>query len=207
MESFFYTNSDGFGGSDFASVTITVTVDPLNGNLVANPDSFTVAKGTTVNLDVLANDNILPASGAALTIISVGAPDHGGLVGLNGIGANNSLTYTPNSANAFPLIETLTYVVSGGGIARATGTVSILVIDRANTLTANDDTFAVIANGANYPLDVLERVYRTNRRMPTELLAIAAEAETGDAGIAEGQRGGAAPSLAHTPCSNPVAVE
>src|SRR5262249_21951397 len=54
VETFYYTNADGFGGFDFGKVTITVTVDPLNGNLVANNDWFTVAKGTTNTLDVLA---------------------------------------------------------------------------------------------------------------------------------------------------------
>src|SRR5205823_4180643 len=123
-----YFVADGLGGTDFATVTVTVTVDPLNGNLVANGDSFTVAKGTIVTLDVLANDNILPASGAALTIVGVSTPDKGGSVSINGGAANNTLTYTPNSANTFPLTETFTYIASGGGIARATGTVSVLLI-------------------------------------------------------------------------------
>ena len=67
-ETFNYTISDGQGGSDTALVTVTTSGSAPK----ANPDSFTVAKGTIANLDVLANDTILPATGAALTITSVG---------------------------------------------------------------------------------------------------------------------------------------
>src|SRR5262249_55144039 len=132
VETFTYVISDGLGGTDFANVAVTVNVDALNGNLIANADRFTVAKGTTVNLDVLANDTVRPASGGPLTIIGVDTADHGGLVSINGGGPNNSLTYAPNSTNVFPFTETFTYVINGGGIARATGTVSVAAIDRAN---------------------------------------------------------------------------
>jgi VCBS repeat-containing protein len=155
VETFFYTNADGLGGFDFASVTVAVTVDPLNGNLVANADSFTVARGTSVNLDVLANDNTLPGLGSTLTIVSVNSTNQGSSVSILGGGPNNLISYTPNPSNTFPAIENFTYVISGGGAARATGTVAVTVIDRANAITANDDTFTVAASSANYPLDVL----------------------------------------------------
>jgi hypothetical protein len=155
VETFTYFISDGLGGSDFANVSVTANLDIRNGNLVANPDAFTVVKGTTVNLDVLANDNILPAAGSQLTILS--APhfgDHSGTISVNGTGPGNSLTYTPGTNSNFPFKENFTYVITGGGIAVSTGTVSVLVV-MTNTLPSNQDTFTVIANGANYFFDVL----------------------------------------------------
>jgi len=118
-------------------------------------ESFTVAKETTVNLDVLANDNILPAAGATLTIVSGRRPRSRGVVGLNGIGANNFLTYTPNSANSFPANRDICYVVSGGGIARATGTVSILVLIAPTPSPPMMTPSRRSPTAANYPLDVL----------------------------------------------------
>ncbi len=155
VEDFTYMIADGLGGSDTANVSIVVTVDAINGHLAANPDSFTVAKGTTVNLDVLANDNILPASGTVLTITGVSVPDHGGAAAISGAGPDNTVTYTPNPANSAPYTENFTYEVSGGGAAQATGTVAVTVMDRSNTLTANDDTFTVLVGGGTSALDVL----------------------------------------------------
>jgi VCBS repeat-containing protein len=150
-ETFTYTISDGQGGTDTANVTVSV-----RGNIL-NPvtDSFIVAKGTTASLDVLANDNILPASGAALSIVSVGTTDKGGTAVVGGPGPNNLIAYTPSSTNTFPFTETFTYVVSAAGTLSATGTVVVTVIDRTNTLTANDDNFTVITGGANNVLNVL----------------------------------------------------
>src|SRR5262249_11438747 len=57
-ETFSYAIADGQGGTDTAKVTVLVSLDAINANLIANTDSFTVARGTTTILDVLANDNI-----------------------------------------------------------------------------------------------------------------------------------------------------
>ena len=51
---------------------------------------------------------------------------------------------------------------------------------------------------------VPERIDRADRRVPTKLLAIAAEPEPG---VAEGQRGGSAAPVADAPCGHAVAVE
>ncbi len=150
-DGFSYTISDGLGGTDFANVGISIVGSAPK----ANPDWFTVAKGTTANLNVLANDAILPASPASLSILSLGTPNHGGVVSLNGIGPSNLVTYTPGLTNTTPYVETFTYVLSAGGTLTATGTVSVTVIDRSNRLTANDDSFTVIGGSGNNSLDVL----------------------------------------------------
>ncbi len=148
-ETFTYTISDGQGGSDDA--TVTVQVSALS--LTANADAFTVARGTSVNLDVLANDSSVPAAGG-LTISALGTPDKGGIILFNGVGAGNQIHYTPTSTNTSPYIETFTYQVSAGGQV-ATGTVTVTVIDRSSTLTANDDTFTALAGTGTAVFDVI----------------------------------------------------
>lgn len=148
-ETFNYTITDGQGGTDTA--TVTVQVSALS--LTANADAFTVARGTTVTLNVLANDSAVPAA-SGFTITGLGTPDKGGLITLNGTGANNQITYTPTSTNASPYIETFTYQVSVGG-QTATGTVTVTIIDRTSTLTANDDTFTALAGTGTTTFDVL----------------------------------------------------
>jgi hypothetical protein len=66
-----YTISDDLGNVDGAFLTVRVTVNQLNGNLQANADHFTVAVGESPALDALANDNIIPATGASLTITRI----------------------------------------------------------------------------------------------------------------------------------------
>lgn len=149
-ETFTYTIADGLGGSDTAQVTVTTTGSVPK----ANADSFTVAQGSTANLDVLANDAILPPTGAALTITGVGSPNNGGNVSLNGTGPNNLISYTPNPSNACPFTETFSYQISGANV-QATGIVTVTVINRTNTLPQNDDSFVVLAGGGNNVLDVL----------------------------------------------------
>ncbi len=153
VDTFIYSISDGQGGTDTAQVTVLVSINAVNVNLVANPDSFTVSRGTTVNLNVLANDNIRPASGGTLTIFNVGTPSNGGAAALFGSDLNNSIVYTPNPTNAVPYTETFSYRISGGGPIQATGVVTVTVV--TNVLTANDDNFTILAESGNTILDVL----------------------------------------------------
>ena len=150
-DSFRYTNSDGLGGGDWANVTVTVT----GSTLYANADSFTVAKGTTNVFNVLANDLILPASGANISITGIGTTSNGGTVSLNGTGPNNAINYSPNPSNSAPN-ETFTYTITSGDLS-ATGLVTVAIIDRSrsNSPVVNNDNFTVIAGSANNPLDVL----------------------------------------------------
>ncbi len=156
VESFQYGIEDGQGGHDTATVHVKITVPVLNGNLVANTDRFTVARGTSPILDLLANDNILPSGGDVLTITAVGSTDRSGTAILAAAGPNNAVGYTPDTnATAFPYTETFAYTVSGGGIALATGTVLVTVVNRQGILPVNDDVFTVIAGGSSSTLDVL----------------------------------------------------
>jgi hypothetical protein len=148
-ETFTYTVTDGLGGTDQATVTATMTANTL----YANADAFAVAKGTTNVLNVLANDLLIPASVANISITALGTPSQGGTVSLNGVGPNNAVNYTPNLTN-FATSDSFSYVITSGTLT-ATGVVSVAILDRATVLTANNDHFTVIAGSGNSSFDLL----------------------------------------------------
>lgn len=151
-EVFTYTVEDEVGNRDSALVTARVTVMQLNGNLQANADAFTVAVGQAPLLNVLANDDLLPASSATLSITRIASPaTHGGSVAIEG----TRIRYTPAGGGA-PYRETFSYEISAGGTARAIASVTIDVVDRTNTLNVRDDYFSVPSGSANNNLNVLE---------------------------------------------------
>ncbi|MDR3457978.1 MAG: Ig-like domain-containing protein [Verrucomicrobiae bacterium] len=151
-ETFSYMNSDGLGGGDHATVTVTVA----GSTLYAVADAFTVAKGTTNVLNLLANDVIIPATGANISITGFSPPAQGGTLSFNGTGPNNAVNYTPNPAVSAPYADTFTYTITSGSLT-ATGQVTVTVVDRANALSlaAGNDRFTVIAGSGNNVLDVL----------------------------------------------------
>lgn len=152
-EVFTYTIADEEGNIDQALVTVRVTVDQLNGNLQANTDHFTVAKGQTALLDVLANDNLLPESGASLTITRILAPSN--ILARVSL-AGGQLQYTPDSSfTAYPTNESFSYEISGGGTARAIASVTVVVVNREGKLDVRDDAFSLLADSLDNPLDVL----------------------------------------------------
>src|SRR5262249_10308065 len=102
-------------------------------------------------LDVLANDNVIPAGGASLTITRiVSQPNHDSVVL-----AENQLTYVQDFAGPYPYTTTFQYEISGGGSARAIATATVRVADRRLTLPIRPDTFSVQEGSANNPFDVL----------------------------------------------------
>lgn len=149
-----YTIEDDLGNRDTAKVTARVTIDRLNGNLRANDDTFTVAKGQAPLLDVLANDAIIPVSGNPLAITGIAtAPDAGG----QALVEDGKVRYTPDvSAVVFPYTETFSYTMSGGGTATATATATVLVLDRSDLLNVRDDSFSVPAGSTDILLNVLQ---------------------------------------------------
>ncbi|MEE4236019.1 MAG: tandem-95 repeat protein, partial [Anderseniella sp.] len=114
--SFTYTVSDGQGGSDTA--TVSVTVIAVNDAPVANDDSATTTEGAAVTIDVLANDTDVDRD--TLTIAGVAQ-------GTNGSVVNNTtlVTYTPKSG--FTGTDSFTYAISDGQGGSATATVTVTV--------------------------------------------------------------------------------
>ncbi len=124
-DTFTYTVADGDGGSDTASVTITV--NPVNDDPAAQDDLFVAPENSVNNvLDVRDNDTDAPDSGETLTIVALGTPDQGGSATTDGA----TVVYTPVSG--FAGTETFTYTIDDGNGGSDTATVTVVV----------DDTFA-----------------------------------------------------------------
>ena len=130
-DSFTYTVSDGNGGSDTATVSITVT--NVNDPPDAVNDSATMAEDSGANaINVLANDTFVPDAGETLTIVAV-TQGANGSVAITGGGTG--VTYTPN-ANFFGT-DSFTYTISDGNGGNDTATVSITVTPVNDAPVAN----------------------------------------------------------------------
>ncbi|MBX2862582.1 MAG: tandem-95 repeat protein, partial [Leptolyngbyaceae cyanobacterium MAG.088] len=139
-DSFSYTVSDGNGGTDTA--TVSVTVNGVNDVPVANDDTATTEQNTAVQVQVLANDTDVDSD--ALTILSVSAGNNGS----TSI-ENNQILYTPNAD--FVGTDSFTYEISDGNGGTDTATVSVTVTaenDVNNVPVANDDTATTEQNTA-----------------------------------------------------------
>jgi len=120
-DSFTYTISDGNGGTDTA--TVSITVDPVNDDPTANNDSFSVDEDSGANtLDVLDNDTCAPDTGETLTITGVTQGTHGA-VAITHSGAD--LTYDPDTD--YSGADSFTYTISDGNGGTDTATVSMTV--------------------------------------------------------------------------------
>jgi subtilisin family serine protease len=115
--SFQYTISDGHGGSDSASVAVTIT--PVNDPPTAANDSATTTAPNPVTISVLANDTDI--DGGALAIASVSDPPHGTAVA----NANGTITYTPDAGYSGP--DAFGYTATDGAAISNVATVSITV--------------------------------------------------------------------------------
>ncbi|MGW6131064.1 beta strand repeat-containing protein [Cellulomonas sp. NPDC055163] len=139
-DSFTYVVEDPRGGSDTATVTLTVT----NNAPVANDDTYTVAAGANVSLALGTNDT--DAEGDVLTATLVTGPSHG-TVTLN---ADGTGTYTPAAGYTGP--DSFQYRVTDAlGATSAPATVQIAV---NGAPVAVDDT-ASTATDTAVDIDVL----------------------------------------------------
>lgn len=119
-DSFTYTISDGRGGSDTATVNVTVVNHPP----VANADTYTVNQDTLLNPaapGVLANDS--DADSDPLTANLVTSATHGTLA----LASNGSFTYTGNAH--FTGTDSFTYRANDGDANSNVATVTINVLD------------------------------------------------------------------------------
>ena len=111
-----YTISDGNGGSDTA--TVIVTVNPVNDAPVAVNDAASVNEDASVSIDVLANDTDI--DGGTLSVTAAAASN-----GTVSIKPDGSLDYSPN-AN-FNGTDTISYTISDGNGGSDTATVIVTV--------------------------------------------------------------------------------
>lgn len=114
-----YTADDGNGNA--TPGTVTVTVNPVNDDPVAGPDSGTTGFETPVTIDVLANDS--DVDGDTLTVASA-TPGTNGSTTVN---ADGTVTYTPDAG--FSGSDTFDYTVEDGNGGSATSTVTVTVGD------------------------------------------------------------------------------
>ena len=138
-DTFTYTVSDGNGGFDTGTVTISVA--PVNDAPVAADDSGStnedVALPITVATDILGNDSDVDGDSLTVSAFDTTTAKGGGVTD-NGDG---TWTYTPahNFGNAD---DTFTYTVSDGNGGFDTGTVTISVAPVNDAPVAADDSYS-----------------------------------------------------------------
>lgn len=148
-DTFTYVVSDGNGGEDSATVTVTVVV--VNLPPVAEDDSAVTAEATAVNIDVLANDT---DDGDQLTVSIVTGPANGSAV----VAADNSISYEPEPG--FSGTDSFVYELDDGSatdLATVSITVTAVVVNQApdavdDTATTDQDqavSIPVLANDSD----------------------------------------------------------
>ncbi|MEE8601065.1 beta strand repeat-containing protein, partial [Euzebya tangerina] len=138
---FAYSVDDGNGGTDTATVALTVTQVPP----VTSPDSVLTDHATPVTINVLAND-AAPGNTGPLAVISVTVDPADGSATISG----DQVIFTPADGVAGDV--TFTYTVRDASGSTLTETVTVTVANAAPDAT--DDTAAVPFDTAT-PIDVL----------------------------------------------------
>jgi hypothetical protein len=132
-----YTISDGTGGTD--SATVTVSVIDIYEPPVAVDDTATVTQDGDVTIDVLANDS--DAEGQNLTIVNASSTD--GEVTIN---SDGTISFDPHSS--FTGTATISYTISNGDTETDMATVSVNVtcFARGTNIRMADGSQALIEN-------------------------------------------------------------
>ncbi|MGB5596671.1 MAG: Ig-like domain-containing protein, partial [Crocosphaera sp.] len=126
-----YTLDDGNGGTDTA--TVTVTIDGVNDTPDGVNDTTETDEDAPVTLDVLGNDS--DVDGDRLTIISVTQSNNGTVT----INDGTTLTYIPNPN--FNGSDTFTYTIDDGHGSTALAAVTITINPINDSPVAEDDTY------------------------------------------------------------------
>ncbi|MDX1921357.1 MAG: Ig-like domain-containing protein, partial [Candidatus Caenarcaniphilales bacterium] len=144
-DSFTYTISDGNGGTDTA--TVNVTINSVNDAPDAVNDSVSTSEDTPVTISVLANDTDVENDSLTITAASQGTNGTTSIVG-------NQIKYTPK-ANYFGT-DSFTYTISDGNGGTDTATVNVTINsvndapDAINdSVSTNEDTPVTISVLAN----------------------------------------------------------
>ncbi len=130
-DSFQYTISDGHGGSDTG--TVSVTVLPENTAPVADDEALTTAEDASNSVNVLVGDTDF--DGDPLTVSTLAPAAAHGTVACSAAG---SCTYTPDSN--YSGSDSFDYTVSDGRGGSDTGLVSVTVTPENDAPVAVDDS-------------------------------------------------------------------
>ena len=157
-DTFTYTISDGRGGTDQA--TVTVTINPVNDLPQAVNDEAATSEGQPVTISVLANDSDVDEDNLSVTQVTQGA--HGSVT----INAGTTVTYSPGT-NFFGS-DGFTYTVSDGhgGSDTASVLVNVTEVNGApnalnDSATTNEDqaiAINVLANDTDPDGDTLSLI-------------------------------------------------
>ncbi len=132
QDSFTYMISDGFGGTDTATVFITVT--PVNDAPLAL-DDVASGNGGAINGNVLINDTDVENDSLIVSSTPVVNVSNGTLV----LNADGSYTYTPNPG--FTGIDTFTYAVCDDGIPSECDSAVVVITVNNVAPVAFDDAY------------------------------------------------------------------
>jgi hypothetical protein len=145
LDSFTYTISDGNGGTDTATINLTIT--PVNDPPVANDDTATVDEDSgSTQITVLANDEDI--DGDPISITGVTQPTHGTVTY-----TISAVFYTPNLN--YNGVDTFTYTIIDGYGGMDTATVTITVNPVNDPPNAVDDTATVAEDSGSTQISVL----------------------------------------------------
>jgi hypothetical protein len=142
-DSFEYTVSDGSGGTDTATVEVTISAvnDPPDAVDDGIPTPLPVGAGLgPTPLDVLANDTSAPEVGETLTIVEVSQASHGTVAIGDG---GTSVTYDPDELYDGP--DSFTYTISDGNGGSDTATVDVLVTADTTSPVATPPRVVLVA--------------------------------------------------------------
>ncbi len=144
-DSFAYTISDGMGGLDTATVTVTVNPAP-NASPDATNDTASTIASTPISVAVLGNDS--DPNGDPLTVTAATPGTNGSTsISTNGTTSptDDVVVYTPNSG--FTGTDSFTYTISDGMGGLDTATVTVTVNPAPNASPdATNDTASTIAS-------------------------------------------------------------
>jgi len=144
-DSLVYTISDGNGGVDTA--TVTISVSPVNQAPIAINDSGSVNEGGSSVIDVLQNDSDAEAS--ALTATLASTPTNGSAV----INVNGTITYNHDGSETTN--DSFSYFVTDNqGAVSGIATVNLSVTAVNDVPVANDDN-ATLPEAGQLTIDVL----------------------------------------------------
>ncbi|WP_417386550.1 Ig-like domain-containing protein [Gimesia sp.] len=169
-ETFTYTIDDGFGGTDTATVTLTISENQLP---VANADSLATDEDTPLtNIDVAGNDSDPDGVDANLKVIGFTSPTSAGGATLT-LNADGTINYDPtgnfdalDAGQFVTAADTFSYILEDENGETSIGTVTVDItgvndppVATADTLQTNEsaplngDLFADNGNGIDSDID------------------------------------------------------
>ena len=147
-DSFTYTIDD-LSGAASNTVTVSLTITPVNDSPVAVADAFVVAEGATANLDLAGNDTDADDGLDLTSITIISGPTNGSIDAIN---VDGTVDYTHDGSET--LADSFTYTIDDlAGAASNTVTVSLTITPVNDSPVAVADAF-VVAEGASANLNL-----------------------------------------------------